>query len=638
MTPLTDYQDVGVLAVDDVVLAAHLARLGGETAPVVLLAVALCVRALRAGSVCLDLAAEPASWFPEDPDQAQKAARLPWPETTSWREALLASPLVRAANAPAAAQTDAQRSAPTDPSDNVQRPLLLFGNLLYLQRYWVDERLVGAELAGRSVPVQAISGPRLRAALDRQFAPSAASVPTEPDRQRLAVACAASRRLTIVAGGPGTGKTTVVGKLLAVLHDLDPGLECALAAPTGKAAARLAEAVSESRVDADRAGEQPVEASTVHRLLGWRPDSQVRFAHDRWNPLPHDVIVVDETSMVSLPLMARLLEAVRPDARVVLVGDPDQLASIEAGAVLADVVRAAEGAGAVPQPDGAEQVGTTLAAACPIEAATDAAAVRRAAATGVVELNRNYRFFGEIQQLAAAIHAGDEAQVMAILSASTGQVQWLPAADASEAEQQAHAGGVRAHVAADARQLRHAAARGDAARALGVVADHRVLCAHREGQFGVGKWSSLVAGWAGLPDPVTAAGTWPIGQPLLITANDPALGLFNGDTGVVVNGPDGVRQAAFPRAGTIALFPPVRLAEVTPLHAMTIHKAQGSQFDTVTVVLPGPESRLLTRELLYTAVTRARSRVRIIGSPAAVAAAVSRRVQRASGLSASTPL
>lgn len=619
MTQLTQFEGAGVVSADDVAVAAGLARLGGETTPSVLLAVALCVRALRAGSVCVDLAADPVTWFPEDPAQSPAAARLPWPEVAAWRRELLASPLVH-------------QPGPPDPSPADQRPLLLADHLLYLHRYWADEQLVAAELTQRSVPTQQYPAERLRAALDHQFPPQESA---EANRQRLAVACSATRRLTIVAGGPGTGKTTVVGRLLAVLRELDPGLECALAAPTGKAAARLAQAVSESPAGSSPDG-TPLAASTVHRLLGWRPDSQARFAHDRWNPLPHDVVVVDETSMVSLPLMARLLEAVRPSARVVLVGDPYQLASIEAGAVLADVVGTAE----LPTDatmGGADDVAAALVAACPIEAERDAAALARAAATGVVELDRNYRFFGEIRRLASAIHAGDEAEVLALLAASSGQVQWLPADDPGQAEQQAVAGGVREHVGRTSRQVRKAAGAGDAARALEVVADHRVLCAHRDGPYGVSRWSALVAGWAGLPDPVSAAGAWPVGQPLLITANDPALGLFNGDTGVIVADPAGQPAAAFPRTGTIAIIPPVRLAEVSPLHAMTIHKAQGSQFDSVTVVLPGPESRVLTRELFYTAVTRARSQVTIIGSAAAVSAAVGRRVQRASGLSTSVP-
>ena len=242
-------------------------------------------------------------------------------------------PAVARTGRPGLQRAPRARSSPTGRTRPDGRPLRLVDGLLYLERYWRQEELVRTELAARADAAarRPVDLERLRAALDRLF--GAVGDPRE-HRQRLAAAVAALRPVTVLAGGPGTGKTTTVAKILALLRDR-PGAppRIALAAPTGKAAARLQEAVREAGVD-----DLPT-ASTLHRLLGWQP-GRSRFRHDRYDRLPYDVIVVDETSMVSLTMMARLLDAVRPDARLVLVGDPDQLASVEAGAVLGDLARA----------------------------------------------------------------------------------------------------------------------------------------------------------------------------------------------------------------------------------------------------------------------------------------------------------
>ncbi|HPJ18966.1 MAG TPA: AAA family ATPase, partial [Actinomycetota bacterium] len=316
----------------------------------------------------------------------------------------------------------------------------LVGDLLYLQRYWLDEQQIRTSVQQRG-QVPSVDAEELGHELRRLFpAPG-------PDRQRLAAATAALRRLAIIAGGPGTGKTTTVARIVALLRGLAPAT-VALAAPTGKAAARLQEAVATALqgmdpADQDRVG--PLSASTLHRLLGWRPDSRGRFRHDRTNPLPHDVVIVDETSMVSLPMMARLLEAVRPDARLILVGDPDQLASIDAGAVLGDLVGS-------PADEARSELADALRQVCP----DDADAADRAAASGVVVLDRNYRFAGAIAGLAAAIRAGDADQVLEILQVGHDDVQFLDPSDPATAEL------VRAEVVAQTRQVVETAAVGDA--------------------------------------------------------------------------------------------------------------------------------------------------------------------------------
>ena len=340
-------------------------------------------------------------------------------------------------------------------------------------------------------------------------------------------------------------------------------------------------------------------AVTLHRLLGWLPSSRGRFRHHADNRLPYDVVVVDEMSMVSLTLMARLLEAVRPDARLVLVGDPDQLSSVEAGAVLADIT----GALADPAP------GT---------------------ASPVVRLQRTWRYGGAIEDLARAVRASDPDAAMEVLRRGAEDVVFVET-DLSPARP-AGIEPLAAAVADAGAALRTAAADGDVVAALTALDRHRLLCAHRHGPFGVSRWSTEAERWLAETVPGYGEdGEWYLGRPLLVTVNDYDLNLFNGDTGVVVAAGGGVR-AAFGRGSSPMLISPVRLDAVLTTHAMTVHRAQGSQFDVVSFVLPPPESPLLTRELLYTAVTRASRRVQVFGSEEAVRRAVRRPANRASGL------
>jgi exodeoxyribonuclease V alpha subunit len=396
----------------------------------------------------------------------------------------------------------------------------------------------------------------------------------------------------VIAGGPGTGKTTRVARMVSELMmqaaagGSRPPL-IALAAPTGKAAARLQEAVHEE--SAQLSG---LRASTLHRLLGWRPGSHSRFAHDRANRLPHDVVFVDETSMVSLWLMARLVEAVRADARLVLVGDPDQLASIEAGVVLADIVSADQ---------------------------------------GVVVLDRVHRFGEGIAGLAAAIRAGDGDATVAALRNAPEEVTWLPVDLSGAGDSELRL--VRERAVAAGAAVVGAARQGATREAIGALGAFRLLCAHRRGPYGVSDWTSRVQGWlANAIADLDLEQRDYVGRPLLITDNDYELGLYNGDTGVIVQDPEGHVSAAFERGGEVLHFSPLRLGAVDTVYAMTIHKSQGSQFETAAVLLPDAGSRILTRELLYTAVTRARRELILLGTEEAVRRAVERPVARASGL------
>ncbi len=573
---LAAFNEAGVLDAADVHVAKRVGRLGGEQDEEVLLAAALAVRAVRLGSVCVDLAAVSHTVLGEA-DEPLDVSALPWPSPPAWLAACRAGSLVADGG-----------EAPGG------RPLRMVDGLLYLERFWGEEELVRRSLAERA----AIAPPfvdldRLRAGLATHF--------PHPDssRQRLAAAVGVLRHVAVLAGGPGTGKTTTVARLLALLAEQPGPLpRIALAAPTGKAAARLQEAVS-AELPADSAA-RVADASTLHRLLGWRRGGTFRYG--RAERLPYDVVVVDETSMVSLPMMARLLDAVRPQARLVLVGDPDQLASVEAGAVLGDLARAA----GRPEPA--------------LDAALGALGLPTGVVNGVVTLDHVWRFGGAIAAFARAVQAGEADIALDLLAAGATDLELVAPDDVSA---------LRADVMAAGSELTKAASEGRAEDALAALERHRVLCAHRRGPFGVARWSAEVARW--LAATYDGVDPWHPGRAVLVTANDYDLGLFNGDTGVVVATTEGLR-VAFARGGPPTFHPPSRLGEVAGVHVMTVHRAQGSQVRRVGVVLPPPESPLLTRELLYTAVTRARDHVRILGTPESVRAAVTRPVARASGL------
>ena len=538
----------------DIHVAHRLTALGKDDDARVALAVALAVRALRSGSVCVDLRAVA--------DQIAVPG-LPWPDPREWLAAVAASPL-----------TDAKVLRLYSDSS---------ADLLYLDRYWREEEQVCDDVTA------------LLAAPPRTAVPNIARLfPAGWEEQRAAAEAALTQSLTVLTGGPGTGKTTTVARLLAAIAEQAdvagrPAPRMALAAPTGKAAARLQDAVAAEvakLTDVDRGRLSGLRATTLHRLLGSRAGTSSRFRHHRGNRLPHDVIVVDETSMVSLTMMARLLEAVRPDARLLFVGDPDQLASVDAGAVLADLV---DGLGSA----------------------------------GVVELKTSHRFGETIGALAVAIRGGDADAVIEVLRGGGDAIGWLDTDDASVA--------LRTPLVDRAADLRQAALLGDAAAALDVLDGHRLLCAHRRGPFGVTHWNRQIERWLAERTGQSVWSPWYPGRPLLVTANDYGLGVYNGDTGVVVAAPDGLR-AHIGSASASRQLAPGRLGEVETMFAMTIHKSQGSQADEVTVLMPPEDSRLLTRELFYTAVTRAKKRVLVAGTEASVRAAVDRRAVRASGL------
>jgi exodeoxyribonuclease V alpha subunit len=621
--PLAAFNDAGVLSSADVQVARRLAKLGGVAEPSLLLALALAVRAPRLGHVLVDLATIRTT-VAVDTEEPVDLGALPWPEPEAWAAEVARCVLVAVGEG--------------DADDGDARPLRLTGTALYLDRYWREERRVAEDLRARGAATA--DGVRIDVLADglRRLYGDAGDV-----RGRMAAATAVLRRLAVIAGGPGTGKTSTVGRIVALLAEQAeaPPL-IALAAPTGKAAARLAEAVhhqaDELDVDASvRELLRSTTASTLHRLLGARPGSRSRFRHDRTSRLPHDVVIVDETSMVSLTLMSRLLDAVRPDARLVLVGDPDQLSSIEAGAVLGDVVGPAAAGPRLSAPARARLAAAGAAddGGAPGAAGASDEAGAEPLADGVVVLDRLYRYRGAIALVADAVRRGDADAVVAALAdggSGPGAVTWIDR-DAAALRSDARLAPVRAVATTAGRAVIAAARAGDAAAALAALGRFRLLCAHRRGPHGVSTWMPAVEAW--LATEIEAAGgrarDYP-GRPLLITANDYDLNLFNGDTGVVVSAPDDRLVAAFERRGGVATVRPNQLGAVDTVYAMTVHKSQGSQFATAAVILPPPSSRILTRELLYTGVTRARDQLIVVGTEASVRAAIARPAARASGL------
>lgn len=615
---LAPFNRAGVLEAADVHVAQTLTQLAGVDDADVVLAVALAVRAPRRGHVFVDLSRVAASAEVErereqgaDAADAAEPVALAWPEPERW----------------AAAVADAKALV----GDG--RPLRLHGTRLYLDRYWRQEQALAERLAELgATPPYVLELDELAGALTRVFADG------DP-LQRAAAAATVLRPLTVIAGGPGTGKTTTVARAVALLceqarADGDPPPLIALAAPTGRAAARLLEAVrgeaERPEIDAlTRAQMLSLRSSTLHRLLGWRPGG--RFRHSAANRLPHDVVIIDETSMVSLWLMESLVQAVRGDARLILVGDPDQLAAIEAGAVLRDIVGPA--AAGLRMGGGMRALlervtGDEL----PGEADTE-----RSFGDGVVVLRRSHRFGSAIGELADAIRRGDGDAAVAALTAGPAEIEWVAPEAGSTAGAASFAepalASIRTHAVGAYTAVIKAARAGEAESALRALGDFRLMCAHRTGPYGVGSWTALIESWLAdaLPDFSPGDRDY-AGRPLLITANDAELGLHNGDAGVIVAGAEGRLTAAFRREQELLTLAPARLQAIETLYATTIHKAQGSQFATAAVLLPEPDSPLLTRELLYTAVTRAQDRLLLLGAEASIRAAIAAPIERATGL------
>lgn len=559
-------------------------------------AAALLSRGVTAGDVCLDL---------ESALEDARAAGYRIESVAAWRQKLAAHPVV---------------GAPGE-----FKPLILdHADRLYLQRYWRYEDELAEAIMKRGETVQ-FDRALLQKGLARLFPPT----PGETDWQRVAALAAVTRRFCVISGGPGTGKTSTVVKVLSLLLEqaegagTGAGLRIALAAPTGKAAARLKESISAGARFAEEGvrGLIPEDVFTLHRLLGYLKGSS-GFRHNADNPLPYDVVIVDEASMVSLPLMAKLVCALRRDTRLILLGDRDQLASVEAGAVLGDICDTGGVHGFSPAfaALAADVVGDAVTSSTGMSPLGDA----------VVQLRKSYRFSsaGGIGKVGSLVNAGDAPGALsACLDQAVAGVTLAPlppAASLADALAKRITEGYGGYLREESPEA-----------AFAQFSRFRILCAMRSGPFGVEAINLLVRQRLAQAGMIHPRGRWYAGEPVMITRNDYNLGLFNGDVGLIL--PDaetgGELRAFFPSGtGGMRKVLPLRLPEYECAFAMTVHKSQGSEFDRVLLVLPDRDAPVLTRELLYTAITRAKTSVEILANQELFLATVTRCVVRRSGL------
>ena len=482
------------------------------------------------------------------------------------------------------------------------RPLVLDASgRLYLYRYWRYEQELGRILLQKAgTAFNNIDEAVLRDGLARLFPESADS---KSDRQKDAAVVGMHRQFCVISGGPGTGKTSTVVRILALLLEQDIGRKqrIAMAAPTGKAAARLKTSINNIKHTLDCSDEVrsaiPDDVVTIHRLLGTLSGS-TRFRYSARNPLPYDTVIIDEASMVALPLMSLLVTALKPAARLILLGDRDQLASVEAGSVLGDICKA-----------GAESPHSPL-------------------GSSLVMLEKNYRFQpgSGIADVSRAVNGGFEKESLELLKSSADDIIWqkLPAREELQ-------NSLINKVVEGYQSYLHAAS---ASEALELFDRFRVLCALREGPYGVSGLNHTVESILARKGLIRPASPFYRGRPVLITVNNYAMRLFNGDTGILFPDPEqgGVLRVFFaaPDGGVRSIAP-----ERLPLHetafAITIHKSQGSEFDRVLMILPPADSEILTRELLYTGITRAKKSVEIWANEDVFCSAVRKKTTRNSG-------
>ena len=516
-----------------------------------------------------------------------------------------------------------QRAAAVSGGDR-PTPLILWAERLYLNRMWRNELAITRFFNEANQPLP-YDPQQLNQTLDALFGPAEGV-----NWQKVAAAVALTRRIAVISGGPGTGKTTTVAKLLAALIQMAGEQKCRirLAAPTGKAAARLTEslggALQKLSLTEQQRKQFPSEASTLHRLLGAQPGSQ-RLRYHAGNPLHLDVLVVDEASMIDLTMMSRLIEALPPHARVIFLGDRDQLASVEAGAVLGDICTCASaGYTAERARELARLTG------CPLEGNDDpAAGVLR---DSLCLLQKSYRFGSDsgIGRLAAAVNCGDRSAIRQVFDGTYGDIarKVLQTGEEYLAMLEDALAGYERYLAALKKQ--------DAPEAvIASFSEFQLLCALREGPFGVAGLNERFEQALAQKRKISRSPhtRWYEGRPVMISRNDSALGLFNGDIGIALDRGDGLRVWFQLPDGSVKSVQPSRLPDHETAWAMTVHKSQGSEFDHAALILPSQMSPVVTRELVYTAITRARRRLSLYADDKVLTQAVTTRTERRSGLS-----
>jgi len=661
LATLQRWADKGWLRRIDSALANFVHEHDPQAQPAVLVAAALLTHREGRGHTCMPLHTllVPGDALLEAPPDAQLELSALWdslPRTPDeWLQALRASPLVRCI-----AHADAQEP----PAADQGQPLVLGGSdlapLLYLRRYYLHEQFVAQSVLARcaaSHVVDELAAARWLGVLFDGTSPAKAQAQAQAmDWQQLACAVALRAGLTVITGGPGTGKTYTAARLLALLFALQSDakpLRVGLAAPTGKAAARLRQAIDTSLAELiQRLGGQLDlaaftsrigAAKTLHALLGARPDTR-QFRFHRGNPLDLDVLIVDEASMVHLEMMSALLEAMPSGSRLVLLGDKDQLASVEAGAVLGDLCRGA--ASAVYDSQTARYALAVTGRALPPAFVASAQPAHPLAQQTVV-LQHSRRFGGAIGQLALAVNAGLSAQALELLNTNReGDLQSYQPTEPGTVWRLAVHGRAGAS-ACYADYLHTMRARPD--DSLHNAANHcawvqkvlrafdrfRILCAVHAGDWGTLNLNRAIEQalvQTGLPTP---GGAWFSGRPVMVTRNDPELGVFNGDVGVALPGlgQGAALRVYFLDGDQLRSVSVSRLAHVETAFAMTVHKSQGSEFEHTVLVLPAGGSKVLGRELVYTGITRARQQFTLVeGQAGLFAQAIANASHRASGL------
>jgi exodeoxyribonuclease V alpha subunit len=556
---LNPYLDAQVVSDGDVAAAKTLIALvarNGQPEPELIGTLLLCLalRTPRDRHTCVDLE-QIGDWLTLEGVEA----KLKWPtDTASWLAAAKKSPLIF--------------GRPGEPT-----PIIVDGTRVYLNRAYAEEGAIANALTRNN-----------------------------------------AQHVHIILGGPGTGKTREVAmKFIERFKAGERNIKVALAAPTGKAAARMREVLLRQCDDLKKLPDgkdvdwQAVNdaidnafSGTVHSLLGFGPSREPRYKYNAENYLPFDWVVIDEASMLPSSMMYRLVDALNPATALLLVGDPDQLASVDAGSVLGDIAKVAS------------QKDSILFAQTKI-------------------MRDQWRLPPEIDGLARLLRLespvdgqvlGNSQHVDAVikyLSENKSLISWIkPDSDTKQLAE------LRDKVVAHARQLHECALSGDTLSALSKRAEMQLLCAHREGPNSVSFWNGFVEHQLG---PYTDT-RWYFGRPIMVTHNNRAIDLYNGDVGIIVPDESGVPVGAFSDGGSFRVVPTMRLENIESVHALTIHKSQGSEYDEVVVVLPNESSRILTRELFYTGITRTKNRLTIVGSEAVVRSAVSQAIRRASGL------